>query len=64
MWRELQLTTSKALSTSTATTPGYILLGADAEYAFNRTNRGEMLQQTAQHDPLLIRLANSLYAKG
>lgn len=44
--------------------PAYSLSSADAKIAFNRTSREEMLLQTAEHAPNLIRLANALYDKG
>ena len=44
--------------------PTYIAVSVDACNAFNRTSRAEMLRQTANHAPSLIRFVNALYAKG
>lgn len=43
--------------------PRYNLGPANAEKSLNRTIRGEILKQTAEHAPFLIRPANVLYAK-
>ena len=40
----------------------YIAVSVDACNAFNRTSRAEMLRQTAEHSPSLIRFTNALYA--
>ena len=42
----------------------YIGVSIDACNAVNKTSWAEMLRQTAEHSPFLIRFANALYAKG